>query len=131
VGKEFIFMNNIVQALLLLSFFIATSGCGEKTMGLYKQSDITSIIVQSVDFKNIELSYLPLMETLYYSPGANLVESADTINLEMLRCSINSQCEVTNKARHEDSGPLVLLVEHKGKAVWMVFKDGKLKIYPK
>ena len=124
-------MNNLLRVVLLLPFLTATFGCGEKTMGLYKQSDITSIIVESVDSKHVELKYLPILETLYYSPGANLVESVDTINLEMLRCSINSQCEVTNIARREDSGSLVLIVEHKGKAVWMVFKDGKLKIYPK
>ncbi|MEI7867349.1 MAG: hypothetical protein WCI11_05620 [Candidatus Methylumidiphilus sp.] len=124
-------MNNILNALLLLPFLTGTSGCGEKTMRLYKQSDITGIVVESLDYKLIELKYIPILETLYYSPGANFLESVDTINLELVRCSINSKCEVTNKARYEASGQLVLTVEHKGKAVWIVFKDGKLKIYPK
>lgn len=124
-------MIYILRAVFVLSVLMATNGCGEKDMGLYKQSDISDIVVESSDSKHIDLRYLPLLETLHYSPGANLMESTDTIDLELVRCSINNKCVVTNQAKQTDSGSMALTVEHKGKSVWLIFKDGKLKVYPK
>jgi hypothetical protein len=70
------------------------------------------------------------MESMYFSPGANVVEANDTIAVELVRCPIKEKCNVSHQASHESAGRLAIVVEHQGKAVFLAFKDGKRQVYP-
>jgi hypothetical protein len=63
----------------------------------YKITDILDISYTITD-KEVELSYTPLMESLYYSPGVDLLESDGVTVILIRRCNINSKCDVDAQA---------------------------------
>lgn len=44
---------------------------------------------------NIELRYIPPMESLYYSPGVDVQQGDDFVIISIKRCNINDKCGVT------------------------------------
>ncbi|MBA6410892.1 MULTISPECIES: hypothetical protein [unclassified Pseudoalteromonas] len=95
-------MNKFIQILIVCIIF-SISGCTEgKTKMDYKISDISDITYKITD-KEVELSYTPLMESLYYSPGVDLLEDNGEIVIHIRRCNINSKCEVDAQAEQGSS----------------------------
>lgn len=124
----------LIKSIKLVFFIILAScifGCSGGKMELYKQSDIINLEVTKTDTSLIVFKYLPLLETLYFSPGANLVEAADGTTVELVRCSIKSKCHVTNPAKQDSTGALTFTIENKGQSVFIAYKDGKIRVYPK
>lgn len=90
-------MNKLIQTLFIFIVF-SISGCTEgKTKMDYKATDISDINYK-ITRNEIELNYSPIMESLYYSPGVNLLENEGEIIIQIKRCNINSQCDVDVKA---------------------------------
>jgi hypothetical protein len=100
-------------------------------MQLYKQSDVSGVEVSSSDTNHVRIRYSPLMESLYFSPGANVVEANDTIAVELVRCPIKEKCRVSHQASQESAGRLAIVVEHQGKPVFLAFEDGRRQVYPR
>ena len=99
-------------------------------MQLYNQRDVSGVEVSSSDTHHVRIRYSPLMESLYFSPGANVVEANDGIAVELVRCPIKERCTVSHQASQESPGKLTIVVEHQGKPVFLAFKDGRRQIYP-
>jgi hypothetical protein len=100
-------------------------------MQLYNQRDVSGVEVSSSDTNHVRIRYSPLMESMYFSPGANVVEANDTIAVELVRCPIKEKCSVSHQASQESAGRLAIVVEHQGKPVFLAFKDGRRQIYPR
>jgi len=66
----------------------------------YEASDISNISY-NIDEKKLVLTYSPLLETLYYSPGIDLLVSENALIVKVIRCKIKSLCEVDIKAKPE------------------------------
>jgi hypothetical protein len=99
-------------------------------MQLYNQRDVSGVEVSSADTNRVRIRYSPLMESMYFSPGANVVEGNDGIAVELVRCPIKERCQVSHQASQESAGQLAIVVEHQGKPVFLAFKDGRRQIYP-
>jgi len=121
----------LLVSLSLLTVALSTSGCGGRSMQLYKQSDVSGVEVSSSDTNHVRIRYSPLIESLYFSPGANVVEANDTIAVELVRCPIKEKCRVSHQASQESAGSLTIVVEHQGKPVFLAFKDGRRQVYPR
>jgi hypothetical protein len=100
-------------------------------MQLYNQRDVSGVEVTPSDTNHVQIRYSPLMESLYFSPGANVVEANDTIAVELVRCPIKETCNVSHRASQESAGRLAIVVEHQGKPVFLAFKDGRRQVYPR
>jgi hypothetical protein len=100
-------------------------------MQLYNQRDVSDVEVTPSDTNRVRIRYSPLMESMYFSPGANVVEAGDTIAVELVRCPVREQCKVSHKASEESAGRLAIVVEHQGKPVFLAFKDGRTQVYPR
>jgi hypothetical protein len=100
-------------------------------MQLYNQSDVSGVEVSSSGTQHVRIRYSPLMESLYFSPGANVVEANDTVAVELVRCPIKEKCRVSHQASQESAGSLTIVVEHQGKPVFLAFKDGRRQVYPR
>jgi hypothetical protein len=99
-------------------------------MQLYNQRDVSGVEVSSSDTNHVRIRYSPLMESMYFSPGANVVEANDGIAVELVRCPIREKCAVSHQAAQESTGRLAIVVEHRGKPVFLAFKDGRRQVYP-
>jgi hypothetical protein len=100
-------------------------------MQLYNQRDVSGVEVSPSGANRVRIKYSPLMESMYFSPGANVVEANDGISVELVRCPIKEQCRVSHQATKESAGALAITVEHKGKPVFLAFKDGRRQVYPR
>jgi len=90
-------VNKLIKTLLIFIVF-SISGCTEgRTKMNYKTTDISDISYKITE-NELELNYTPMMESLYYSPGIDLLESEGEIIIHIRRCSIKSKCEVDAKA---------------------------------
>jgi hypothetical protein len=99
-------------------------------MQLYNQRDVSGVEVSSSDTNHVRIRYSPLVESMYFSPGANVVEANDGLAVELVRCPIKEKCTVSHRASQESPGSLAIVVEHRGKPVFLAFKDGRRQIYP-
>ncbi len=100
-------------------------------MQLYNQRDVSGVEVSPTDTNRVRIRYSPLVESMYFSPGANVVEGADGISVELVRCPIKEKCTVSHQASKESAGGLAIVVEHQGKPVVLAFKDGRQQVYPR
>ena len=100
-------------------------------MQLYNQRDVSGIEVTPSDPSRVRITYSPLLESAYFSPGANVVEANDTVAVELVRCPIREKCRVSHEATQEAAGSLAIVVEHRGKPVVLAFKDGRRQVYPR
>ena len=100
-------------------------------MQLYNQRDVSGIEVTASDPGRVRITYSPLLESAYFSPGANVVEANDTVAVELVRCAIKEKCRVSHEATQGSANSLTIVVEHRGKPVVLAFKDGRRQVYPR
>jgi hypothetical protein len=100
-------------------------------MQLYNQRDVSGVEVSPADTNRLRIQYSPLMESAYFSPGANVVEANDAVAVELVRCPIKDKCAVSHAATRDSAGSLAIVVEHGGRPVFLAFKDGRRQIYPR
>jgi len=100
-------------------------------MQLYNQRDVSGVEVTPSDSAHVRIRYSPLLESAYFSPGANVVEADDVVAVELVRCPIKEKCRVSHAASRESAGALAIVVEHRGKPVVLAFKDGRRQVYPR
>ncbi len=100
-------------------------------MELYSQRDVSGVEVTPSDPTHLRIRYTPLLESTYFSPGANVVDANDTVAVELVRCPIKEKCRVSHQASQESAGTLSIVVEHRGKPVFLAFKDGRRQVYPR
>jgi len=92
-------VSKLVKAFIFFSLF-STLGCTADKKMSYEASDISNISY-NIDEKKLVLTYSPLLETLYYSPGIDLLVSENALIVKVIRCKIKSLCEVDIKAKPE------------------------------
>ena len=120
--KAFIFIVVVISII---------PSCKETSMELYTSNQITLIGIKAINAENVEIKYVPMLETLYFCPGAKITENEDAILINFMRCPIKETCKVTHVARLDAIGNYAIVIKHKGKPLFINFEMGKQKIYPK
>jgi len=54
-----------------------------------------------IDDTKLNLTYSPLMETLYYSPGIDIIENDNELIIIIRKCDYDEKCEVDIKVKPE------------------------------
>ncbi len=88
-------ISKVIIGLISLTAF---TGCVEGNNKMkYDIKNITDVTYK-IENTTLELSYSPLMESLYYSPGVTYKTIKDKIVIDVTRCGINDDCKVDAKA---------------------------------
>ena len=86
---------------LLVAAALSASVCGGPSVQLYNQRDVSAVEVTPSDSTHVRIRYSPLLETTYFSPGANAVEANDSVAVELVRGPIKEKCRVSHQASRE------------------------------
>ena len=103
-------MKSIYIAFFLFSTLLFT-GCAQGDDKMSYRVDDLSDIKFEVEGGYIKLSYRPILETLYYSPGINYSVSGEHLVIDVVRCHINDECEVDEKSSQEDMNVVSIKIE--------------------
>lgn len=109
---------------LLFSVFPALAACGA-TMKQYDKSDVEILSVRQLPSGGTEILYRPILDSLYYCPGARLRQDAGRQKISFVRCGIKEKCEIDVRAERVDKGAFKLLVPFLPENIDMVFGDGE------
>lgn len=83
-------------ALILLSTLIG--GCGDAMATPdYNAHEIT-LASATIEAGTLNISYRTPLESLYFSPGIKVETVAGNTTLTIVRCNINSQCDIDAEA---------------------------------
>jgi hypothetical protein len=63
----------------------------------YTQDQLQNKKIESID-GGYRVTFTPMLETLYYSPGIDIVAEGNTHRIKVVRCKIKQTCEVDYKA---------------------------------
>lgn len=99
-------------------------------MDVYKSDQINFINIDAIDKKTVRITYSPMLETLYFSPGLNVKEASDMIQLSFIRCPIKEKCKVTHIIQPNSNGNYIIEVEHNEKPIYMSFDKERVKLFP-
>jgi hypothetical protein len=88
-------ISNLLIGLLCLTIF---TGCVEGSNKMNYKINNISDITYKIEGAILELSYSPLVESLYYSPGVTYNIIDDKMVIKIIRCGINDDCKVDVKA---------------------------------
>lgn len=116
---------------LILVCLLTITQCKEASMQTYTAEQITAIDVTSVDASSVEITYAPILETAYYSPGAVVSESDDGLLIAFVRCPIKGECETTHDAAIGEGQSYKVVIEHNGKPIVMGPEGSKKQLFPK
>ena len=124
-------LGNTILTLTLVS--VTLGGCAisqSKDQEVYGP-DLTSIqSVSKLDKETLRIEYQPISETLYYSPGVLIDESASEIRLKILRDSIEnapvrSSTETLQEAKREGQNLVIELKNPSNKEVYLMDAEGR------
>ncbi|MCP4117530.1 MAG: hypothetical protein GY737_19470 [Desulfobacteraceae bacterium] len=93
----------------------------------YDQDEVTIIGIERNTNHSTKIFYSSMLETLYYCPGANIIQEHDGIYIEFVRCSINDKCEITHPAQ-KDKGNEFILINNVTKPLYIKGENGATRI---
>ncbi len=120
---------NRLSIIIVISSMMAISSCGQ-AMDQYKLSDVEILSVVQEKDGAIKVTYRPMLESVHYSPGANIGLSDGRQKLQFIRCGIKEKCAVALPAKNIGEGTLVLTVPGGLHSIDAVFSDGEKKLLP-
>jgi hypothetical protein len=88
---------------------ISLAACGDK-MNAYRLDQINMLTAAQRGADRLEISYRPLSESLYFSPGISLREHSDHLEVMFVRCPIKDKCSVSHAAQSGADGVLSVLI---------------------
>lgn len=117
-------MMPILSMALILTPLAAV--CAE-TIDHYKKADIGIITVQPLASNTTKLVYQPLLESLFYCPGAVGERQDGREKITLVRCSIHERCAVDFPAKAVERG-FELVLPAAPRDIDLVFSDGEVRL---
>lgn len=84
---------------------LSLTACGDN-MNAYRLDQISMLTAAKRGADRLEISYRPLSESLYFSPGISLRQRADHLEVMFVRCPIKDKCAVSHAAQRGAEGVL-------------------------
>lgn len=107
-----------MRRILPLLFLLASAGCSSMGNDVYALADIQVKEVRQEGGQTI-VSYQPMMETLFFSPGVRIEPQGDDLVLSAVRCRAEKKsCEVDAKATLDGPLAIVTVPSPKGRIYW-------------
>lgn len=114
-------------ALIGCMIVVPSSGCGE-TMNEYSQSQIEILSVNEVSPASTEVTYQPMLESMYYCPGAKVRQEGGRTKISFVRCKIKASCSVDVNAEKLDDGEWKVIIPAEPKRIDVVFRDAERRL---
>ena len=98
-------------------------------MDIYKKDQIENIEISAGAENTVTIDVRPILETVYYLSGACVKDVDGRLRINLIRCSIGSQCEVDVPAT-VDAGapnPYSMTLENRDMPIDIEFKDGSVR----
>ena len=97
-------------------------------METYDSSSVELISVNVSAAGKTEILYRPMLDSLYYCPGARIRHEADRQKLSLVRCKINDTCTVDVPAENLGQGQWKLTLAEAPESVDLVFRDREIPL---
>ena len=115
--------SRLFWSVVLVGSLVA--GCSDAQ---YKQSDLQIISTELQKDGASVVVYQAVMESLFYSPGANVVAQRDRYEISFVRCGIKEKCPVDLKAEGIGQGSSKLVIPAGVKGAVFMFSDGEVPL---
>ncbi|MFA5083747.1 MAG: hypothetical protein WC474_14435 [Hydrogenophilaceae bacterium] len=121
-------MSKLAVALVLL-LSLSIVACGDTMQ--YEKSNVEILFVDGSLAGKTQITYQPILDSMYYCPGANIRHEADRQKVFFLRCKINNVCPVDVSAEKLGQGQWKLVISSTPDKLDLVFRDGEIQLPPK
>ncbi len=111
--------------LLLLLLSISIAACGG-VMKQYKKTNVEILSVRQLPIKTTEIVYKPMLESMYYSPGANHRQENGRTKVTLVRCKIDKKCPVDVVAKNAGQGQWKIIIPSEQNNIDLIFSDGEI-----
>lgn len=107
----------------------ALAACSDVKPDAYNQADV-EIISKEMKRHELVITYRPPSESLYYSPGAQVVGNGKTTEITLVRCRIKGKCPVNASGITPSAGVVQVKIPYTGLPLVIAFKDVRAQIKP-
>ena len=98
--------------------------CGD-AMKQFDRANVEIVSAQQLPSGSTEIQFQPILESMYYCPGANLRPDAGREKVSLVRCGIKERCTVDVVAEKADQGKYRIVIPSTPASIDMVFNDGE------
>jgi len=117
-------MKTSVQ-MFLLAMSVSVGACGGG-MKQYEKANVEILSVQRLSSGSTEILYKPILESMYYCPGANLRQDGGREKVTLVRCGIHEKCSVDVIAETGAQGQWKVVIPSGQATIDLVFSDGEI-----
>lgn len=100
-------------------------------MKQYEKSNVEILSVDGSFTGKTEIKYRPILESMYYCPGASLRHEGNREKVTLVRCKINEKCPVDVIAEKLVQGEFKLVILSSSDLIDLVFSDGEIQLSPR
>ena len=97
-------------------------------MKQYKKGNVEILSVQQLPSGSTEILYRPILETMYYCPGASRRQDGGREKVVFVRCGINEKCPVDVVAEKISQGQWKIVIPSEQDSIDLVFSDGEIRL---
>lgn len=121
-------MKTLRYAFPILALF-AISACNDVKPDGYNRADI-DIVSKEMKRHELVITYRPPAESLYYSPGAQVIGNGKVTEVTLVRCRIKGKCIVNAPGITPNAGVVQVKIPYTGLPVVITFKDVRAQMKP-
>jgi hypothetical protein len=96
-------------------------------MKQYQKENIEILSIQQLPSGSTEIQYKPILESMYYCPGASIYEEGGRQKISLVRCGIKEKCNIDAIAEKLDQGIMKIVVPSTPESIDFVFSDGVIR----
>lgn len=97
-------------------------------MKQYEKANIEILSVQQLLSGNTEILYQPILDSMYYCPGASIRQDTGRQKVSFIRCGIKEKCNVDVIAENVGQGKLKIVIPSAPESIDLIFSDGEVRL---
>lgn len=114
------FRKKLISLLTAGTFLYSLIGCTH-AMTFYSKDQVESVELISAQGGQHKVLFRPMLESLYFCPGAIVQETSTNQEVRLVRCSISQDCKVDIPAERLQDGSLSISLKASQKPVKLVW----------
>lgn len=94
-------------------------------MKQYDKANVEIISAKQLAPGKTEILYQPILDSMYYCPGATIRQVFGREKITFVRCGINENCAVDVAAENTGNGRFRIIIPSSLETIDLVFSDGE------
>jgi hypothetical protein len=113
------------------AFFLIS--CEASDMDTYQEAQINELSIEKLADGSLQITVMPMLETLYTCPGVILGEANGAVMVEFVRCRINANClvDVKTVADPANPGSYRIRLPDMDKPIKIDYRSGAIQAWPR